>query len=339
MIKGVPKVILNPDSVLARISEYDIFRYYMNHCDWEINKPTISPFMRAGGYEKNPSFLISNRNGVLHFVDFGDTSKRGNCFVFVQTLFGINFDEALKKIDYDFGLGITSPGDDVRNYKRIVKEYDQPESIGKRYTFIQVITKKFSKEELDYWSQFHITPEELRENRIYSIDKVFLNRQRFPLGLDDMTFGYFYDGSWKIYRPLIANKKNKWIPNNVPITTMDGLDNIKDCHTAFITKSKKDYMVVKKIYPHVCAVQNEGLACFSVENIEHLRANSKYQTLSFDSDVPGMTNAQEVINLFGFNSLTVPFRYLSEGIKDWADLAKAHGMSEVEKVFKENNLI
>lgn len=339
MIKGVPKVILNPDNILSRISEYDIFRYYMPHTDWEINRVTISPFMRAGGYEKNPSFLISSRNGALHFIDFGDTSKRGNCFVFVQFLFGLNFDESLKKIDYDFGLGITIPGDDVRNYKRITKEYEQPESLGKRYAFVQVLTKKFTKEELDYWAQFHIDHQELRENKIYSIQKVFLNRQKFPTNSDDLIFGYYYDGNWKIYRPLIPNKKNKWIPNNVPITTMDGLDNIKNCDTAFITKSKKDYMIIKKIYPHVCAVQNEGLACFSIENIEYLRSNSKRQILSFDSDEPGMVNAQQVIDIFGFDSLTVPHRYLSEGIKDWADLAKAHGMSAVEKIFKEHGII
>jgi hypothetical protein len=89
-----------------------------------------------------------------------------------------------------------------------------------------------------------------------------------------LRFGYLYDGHWKIYRPF-ANKKIKWVPNNVPITEMDGLDDIKDCDVAFINKSKKDYMVMKKVFPCCCAVQNEGMGCFSEENVNFIKENSK----------------------------------------------------------------
>ena len=39
-----------------------------------------------------------------------------------------------------------------------------------------------------------------------------------------------------IGRYTYADKRFKWVPNNVPITAMDGKDDIKDCHTAFITE-------------------------------------------------------------------------------------------------------
>ena len=48
------------------------------------------------------------------------------------------------------------------------------------------------------------------------------------------------------------------MPNNVPITAMDGKEDIINCNVAFINKSKKDYMVMKKVFPCCCAVQNEG---------------------------------------------------------------------------------
>ena len=98
-------------------------------------------------------------------------------------------------------------------------------------------------------------------------------------------------------------------------------------------------MVMKKIFPCSCAVQNEGIACFSNENVEYLKANSDRQILSFDSDSVGVENSKQITNLFGFDYLNVPKSYLKEGIKDWADLAKAHGMSAIESYLKEKQLI
>jgi hypothetical protein len=153
----------------------------------------------------------------------------------------------------------------------------------------------------------------------------------------ELRFGYLYDGHWKIYRPF-ADKKSKWMPNNVPITAMDGREDIKDCSVAFINKSKKDYMVMKKVFPCSCAVQNEGIACFSQENVEYIKANSDRQILSFDSDVTGVQNSQQITKLFNFDYANVPRKYLSEGIKDWADLAKAHGLQAIEDYLRKKGL-
>ena len=120
---------------------------------------------------------------------------------------------------------------------------------------------------------------------------------------------------------------------------MDGLKDIENCRIAFINKSKKDYMVMKKVYPCCCAVQNEGIACFSPENVEYLKANSDVQILSFDSDVAGVANSQQITKLFDFEYLNVPKAYLKEGIKDWADLAKAHGLKAIEDYLTEKQLL
>ena len=71
MIQGNKKVKLTPDSVLSKISEYDIFRFYMLDKTWKLNQVTYSPFRK----EQNPSFVIGNKNGNLSFIDFADTSK------------------------------------------------------------------------------------------------------------------------------------------------------------------------------------------------------------------------------------------------------------------------
>ena len=102
MIQGDIKVRLTPQAVLNKISEYDIFRFYMPDKNWKINNATLSPFRN----ESNPSFVIGNKRGFLSFIDFGDTSKRGDCFTFVKMLFNLSsIDDVLRMIDKDFGLG------------------------------------------------------------------------------------------------------------------------------------------------------------------------------------------------------------------------------------------
>jgi hypothetical protein len=300
---------------------------------WKLNAVTFSPFRN----ENNPSFLIGNRYGKLSFVDFADGTKKGDCFTFVKLLYNLHtIDDVLKLIDRDFGLGIS--GMPTGEYKKITAEYQQPEELGKRYSYIQVVTRPFTQEELAYWNLYYQDIQDLRDNNIYSIKKLYFNKQLFFLKDTELRFGYFYDGHWKIYRPF-ADRKNKWVPNNVPITMMDGKTDIINCDIAFISKSKKDYMVMKKIFPCCCAVQNEGIGAFSPENVEYLKANSNRQILSFDSDVAGVTNSQQITKLFDFDYLNVPKKFLSEGIKDWADLSRKYGLKIIEDILKEKQIL
>jgi DNA primase len=332
-IQGKKKINLTPDSILEKISEYDIYKMYMPHQNWKINVVTYSPFRN----EKNPSFIIGYRGGALRYVDFGDSSKKGGCFDFIMMLFNISLREALLMLDRDFDLGIVNSSS-TRNYERIVSDYAQPTATSKREFFIQVKTRKFTHEELAYWNMYYQDIDDLRANNVYSIDTVYLNKKKFPILDSELRFGYLYEGHWKIYRPF-ADKKNKWMPNNVPITMMDGLEDIKDCDVAFINKSKKDYMVMKKVFPCCCAVQNEGMGCFSEENVEYLKDNSDRQILSFDSDETGVKNSQLITDKFDFEYCNVPKLYLGEGIKDWADLAKTHGLKVIEEYLTQREII
>ena len=332
MIKGVKRTKLTPEVILQRLTDYDLFRYYMKH-NFVLNKATYSPFR----YEEHPSFVVGNKHGFLYFIDF-TTGQRGDCFAFIEELFGISLNEALMMIDRDFGLGIM-PEHNTGEYKRIKAEYKQPEeAIGKRYVMIQAITRKFTHEELGYWNDYHQDIQDLRDNHVYSISKLYLNRKLFPLKDTELRFGYLYDSCWKIYRPF-GSKKDKWMPNNVPIVTLEGKENITNCSTIFINKSKKDMLVMKKVFSCSCAVQNESIACFSEENIKFFKDNSNKQILSFDSDVVGVANSQQITKLFGFDYCNVPRQYLSEGIKDWADLVKEHGLEVIEQYLKEKGIL
>lgn len=336
MIGGTKKFAkLTPETILQRITQYDIFKFYLPNKNWSVNHAMSSPFRK----DESPSFIIGNRGGVLFFLDYADMSVRGDCFQFVKNLYGIpTINEVLIKIDQDFGLGIIGEKTNTAEYKTIVSTYKQPEELGKRYTNIQVLPRKFNHEELAYWNQYYQGLEDLRDNNIFALNKVYLNKQLFGFKPTELRFGYYYDGYWKIYRPY-ADKLHKWIPNNVPITTMEGKENIVDVDYAFINKSKKDYMVVKKIIQSTCAVQNEGIGCFSEENVTYLKTNSRRQILSFDSDVAGVKSSQQITKIFDFDYMNVPRQYLNEGIKDWAELARVKGLHTVEQIFKDKGLI
>jgi len=329
-IQGQRKVKLTAEAVLNKISEYDIFKFYMADKTWKLNQVCLSPFR----HEKHPSFMIGNKNGGVSFIDFTDTSLKGDCFTFVKMMYGLKtMDDVLVKIDSDFGLGFLSKNLD---YKKIVSNYVQPTE-QKRYSLIQVKTRKFTHEELAYWNEFYQDIEDLRKEEIFSIDKVYLNRQLFSLKETELRFGYYYDGHWKIYRPF-ETKQKKWVPNNVPITNLEGKDNIKNCKTALISKSKKDKMVLLKVFPHVCAVQNEGIACFSEENVSYIKDNSEKQILLFDSDIPGVTNSQTITKEFDFEYCNVPKIYLPD-INDYAEFGRIHGLQKIEEQFKQKGIL
>jgi hypothetical protein len=324
-----------PKKILSLISQYDIFRYYMPDKSWILNRATHSPFRK----DNNPSFIIYEKDSQMLFIDFSDSHYRGDCFQFVQFLNNQSYNEALLQIDKDFNLGISgTKNSSLPDYKEIVSTYEQPDILEKRYAHIQVVTRKFTLEELEYWNQYHQDISDLRENCVYAVKDLYMNRQKLPVKKSEMTFGYFYDGHWKIYRPH-ATKTTKWVPNNVPITAMDGKSNLDSQQLVFINKSKKDYMVIKKLFPYTCAVQNEGFACFSDENLEFLKSNSNRQVLSFDSDEPGVRNSKIVTGMFEFDYCNVPRYYLQEGIKDWADLAKKYGLQIIEHYLKQKFII
>jgi DNA primase len=324
-ITGTVKNRLTIEAVLERITPYDVFKMYVPEKNWKINHVICSPLRE----DENPSLLIGNRNGRLGFVDFAYTEHKGDCFEFVKLLYGLaNIDEVLKKIDIDFGLGFNS-APNTEKYEMITKAYKQPEEASKTYTHIQVITRNFTKEELEYWASYYQTKEDLRANGIYSIAKLYLNRTLFYLKPDELRFGYYLKGSWKIYRPF-NSKATKWVPNNTPLDSVFGLENLDKNHNTLICKSLKDYMVCRKIYPYVCGVQNESVGSFSQDTIDYIRENSLDVFVCFDSDDAGKKASFAVTKLFNWKHVNPPDRLLPN-IKDMADWAKTKGLDEVKQ--------
>jgi hypothetical protein len=59
-----------------------------------------------------------------------------------------------------------------------------------------------------------------------------------------------------------------------------------------------------------------------------------------DTDKPGNDRPNTLGGVsFDFDYANVPRKYLAEGIKDWADLAKAHGLQSIEDYLKQKHIL
>lgn len=332
MIQGKVRINLSGEAILKYITEFDIFRYYIANNRWKLNEITNSPLHK----DEHPSFIVGNRSGHLLFTDFA-LNAHGDCFTFVKLLHGCSYNEALKIIDRDFGLGIVSESN-IGEYKKIISAYKQPEEDKERHSvIIQIVTRKFTKEELAYWNEYHQDLQDLRDNNIYSIEKMFLNRKRFVLKDTELRFGYLYEGRyWKLYRPY-NSKKTKWL-SNVPLSLAGGLNNLNRDYNTLVCKALKDQMVCRKIHPYVCHVQNESLAAFSLETVNHIKQNSNMVYYGGDSDGPGKNASYAITDTFQWKHINPP-DYLLEGCcKDFADWGK-RSIKEVENHFRIKGLV
>ncbi len=332
MIKGETKTELTIETILSKISEVQIFKFYCPDKNWELNKAFCSPLRE----DKNPSCVIGTKTGKVLYHDFAHKDHSGDCFKFVKILFNLpTLNSVLEKIDYDMDLGIrsSSRGD----YTRIVQENKDIE-VTKRNTIIQVKTKNFTEEDLQFWTEFYQTKEKLKQANIYSIKELYINKRKYPLIDGEMVFGYFYPpNGWKIYIPKTEDKRRKWL-SNIPLDTVEGLENLNKDYNALILKSKKDYLVCREVYQYCCYVQNESLAAFSEETIKYIKENSKLQYYGGDSDVQGKKASYEITETYGFKHINPPDALLTVCCKDFAEMGRVRGLEELKEHFTKKGL-
>lgn len=341
MIKGKVKKQLDKESILEKVSEYDIYMYFMPYKNWQLNIITHSPFSK----DDNPSFIIGNKFGKLTHKAFNDLTKKGDCFSFVQQIYNCDFPTALKIIDKELNLGISH--EKVGSVTPITWETPK-EAIIKPPPIIQITTRKPTNEELAYWAQYGLNIEDLKKEHIYFPKTIYRNKKRLPNKI--MTFCYLYPeiSKIKIYRPLAPKRQKntpvylyKWDNSGIPFDYVDNLKSITKCQYAFLTKSKKDRMVLQKVLGITCIAdtQAEDASCISHDTLQHFKDNSEFQVTIFDSDQKGKESSMWLTEHYGFLHCNVPDKYLNEGIKDFADLFKKYGEKPIIEHFKQKGFV
>ena len=338
-VKGRVRIPLSIENVLKRVSEHDIYAYYLGH-DFILGKTIHSPFRK----DNNPSFsIIIGKNNRLHHFDYADSEKSGDFINFVCQLFLINSSQALMKIDHDFNLGLNSSYDplQVTDFSRVEKTVS-PQLQGDYKAFIQVRSRRFTDAELAYWGAYHIDQKTLIDNNVFGVKELFLDRKRYPLR-GDLCFAYMFEDdkhnvSWKIYWPE-RKKQDKWI-SNCPHDLMSNINKINSGNDyVIVTKSKKDEMVLSLFLPHVCSVQAESIFSINQNNLSTLQSCTNV-FINFDSDETGVKSSR-YYNQFGFKWINCPKDYKDpkgKPIKDFADLGRYYGIETVMAYFRKKHI-
>ena len=94
---------LHTDVILSKITEYDIFMYYCSNFK-ELHKKFCSELRE----DYTPSASIIMWSGILLYKDFGYPDHTFNCFSYVQFKYNVSFVYALRIIDCDFNLNLSS---------------------------------------------------------------------------------------------------------------------------------------------------------------------------------------------------------------------------------------
>lgn len=329
-----PPIKITPEFVLNQVDDLLIYRQYLGV--FTLGGKIKNPFRK----DKNPSFSIFFGNKLLKLLwkDFA-TNESGDCFSLVAKIYGLNYMQAVEKVAVDFGI---LKGESKVTKKQIIEAKAFKEEFQKREYLIQVERRAMTIDELAYWEQYNITHKDLIDNNIFGINKIWINKRLMNMNTH-FHFGYFFPevDKWKIYSP--NDKERKWF-GNVSTFQMEGIEDLKliiyipngfSCdipgHPVIITKSRKDRIILKKLYHNVCSAQNESESAIPKEMDEVFNlAQDKY--CWFDSDEPGKT-ANRKLNHRGYKWINVPNElYEKHGLKDPGDVIKHFGWEKGKEI-------
>lgn len=320
--------------VLDNVDDLLIFRFYLGN--FALGKKVKSP-LRTGGHM---SISLGNKDSELslRYKDWV-TGEAGDCFKLVAKLRNLTYPEAIRQVACDFGLvkGCSIVTKKQLEEAREFKEQAQAEVI------IDVSVRSMTQPELDYWRQYGISRQELTANFIYAIDKLWVNKKQFFLRAGLHYAYHFPDvNKFKIYSPL--NQEAKWF-GNVSAFTIEGIDKASfnklpsngnymepvNGDPIIITKSRKDRIILKKLYPNVVNCQNEAETAIPKEMDDVFNmCESKF--IWFDTDEPGKTACKK-LNSRGYKWINVPNKYYDElGLKDPGDVIKYFGWEEGSRI-------
>jgi hypothetical protein len=340
MIKGKKKqdASLKVEDVLSRIDEFSIFRYYLG-VDFRIGKPFCNPFRT----DRNPSCTINQLNNGLQMMDWASLSWRGDCIDIVRKAYSLTLQEALQKINDDFGLGLGS-GEKYHIRKAPIYKVPKLEDM-KKTSLIQFKGRrphKFNSLERDYWNSYHVSFDILERENVFGVSSLYIDREKFPLPKGEPVFAYYEESiqKCKIYRPFANKEKKEWKwRSTIPFSHMHGLHNMQECENIVIFKSNKDRIIGLHFLEQALSVQGESFAAISEENLERIKSLSHRQYIGFGSDPQGKEQSLVITEQLGMLHINTPDEFLQEGINDFAELAKQYSIKRVQQHFIEKDVI
>lgn len=304
------------DNILKKISQYDIFKTYCIPFR-ELSKLFISELRE----DKNPtcSIFIDRTNGTSNpiYHDFNGNSY--NCFQYVMTKYGVNFNEALNIINRDFKLNLRSSWSNKSlEFNTNIKISTNDLNFKHKIVKINKRKRSWSDNDRNYWTKnYDITIPTLEYFKVEPIDFYWINDDRFKC--DNTTYSYeFNEGKRDIYAPL--NKLRKWPASNTKaIKHIYGWNQLPTSgEVVFIVSSLKEVVFLYEFDIISVAPQSES-SFLPINKIDELKSRFTNVIILFDFDFAGCKLSSKwaikynlqwckfcpvFVNIYGFKDLT-----------------------------------
>ena len=309
---------LSKEMVLTKIREIDIFSYYCTSF-----KELGIKFCSELREDSTPSVSIIEWRGKLLYKDFGHPDHTFDCFKYIEHLFNCSFFEALKIIDNDFNLNLSSHKDAVAFTKGVMGMRTNKKVFTKKVVIIKKKSRNWMKKDADFWTKYLISKKTLRIFDVQPISHYWINDSRISCNL---SYAYKIGTKYKIYSPY---EEVKWISN----TTKKHIQGYNQCakggDLCIITSSLKDVMCLFEMGIPAIALQSE-MQMPSEETIKELKTRFKKVAVFYDNDFdnvnnPGQTMASKICTKYHLRNIVIPDLY---EIKDPSDYIAHFGRVE-----------
>lgn len=344
------------DKLFLLIDDYSIYSHFIGY-DVELNQPIKSPIRDIDDFPSFCLFLPTrielDRPDEIWFKDLAD-GRFGNVFQFVRFIAFHEYDLELKTryeticfIDQQMQLGLFD-----KNQEPISKRVER--NIVRKDFDINYKSRKFTENDLKYWSKYGITENTLNFFKVKSVKYLLdeFNQVIKEFKTKDLAFVYEIFDKVKLYRPLEIKQfkfRNKCPGDDYYY--YQGFQQLTwTADTLIITKSLKDIMCAYEIFdklnwnvdliaPHAESVN------LNLEFIELIKKKYKQIIIVSDFDLAGVKFVQRCRKhgLKEYQFVSTKRIMINDKLKvldkDISDFRENHGEEKTIELIKSWNLI
>lgn len=333
---------LSPEQILDEVTQEEIFQLFINK---EIIIDKGVKYLAPYRNDKEEDCYFEEYGDKLYFVDFASVPQSLNWYTFVgKCIKSSDHYTILNYITIELNLGkgnkslkkITAQKENTTVELKQVKK-DRP---------ITYLPRNFNHKDKHFWGKYNISRANLEEDKVIPISmyqSISRLGETFTITTFDLMYAYteFPIGKVKIYKPY-GDKLSKWFTNCNQNDV--GGTGPQSGELLLITKSYKDYRVVKNIGINSRWFQNEGMFP-SVTIIKNLVKGFERVVIWFDNDEVGIKNAKLLVGVINSiipglaTAIHLDTSLLEESIKDPSDLVAKRNEEELKVFAKQNKLI
>lgn len=282
-------------------------------------KNVLNPFYE----DKKPSLSIYFKDEQWYFKDHGDSEFSGDVFQFAATFFDLDsqddFPEILQRM-YEL------------DYSKIpfnseMVSHSKSKEINKPYELLTRKGNRLEVHEIEYFKQYGITKEILKEYNVSIIDGAFGTKSNgksysYERKMDkQILIAYQHEGGAKIYIP---EPKDFGHVGNKPSDFVFGEKQIEnhEHNVIIITGGEKDVLTLAGLgYAGVC-LNSESAKGFPANFLKYYGELDYTFLILYDNDSTGVKQGNALSEKYGFKQIYIPSKILESGGKDISDYVK-----------------